>query len=233
MYHRFHSFAAFLRSLTELDLAHFYRPLSNRTIPSIFYPVWGLDPYGYHVVVFVLFFLTSWMLFQLVKRLTGRSLIGFLAAFYFSIHSINVYSTFDFAFTPDVLYGLFYMCAVCFFVEAERRHSRRWALASGGSFLLSLMSKEAALTLPAVLVFAHVMVLRPSALTIQAIPAYAGDLLRKMWLHIAVFIVYLTLIAGYLGVIRGSGGHMLMLSRNVPDNLITAFYWAFNLERDG
>src|SRR5258706_12246986 len=41
MYLRFHSVGEFLSSLIRLDMAHWYRPLSNRTIPSLFFPLLG------------------------------------------------------------------------------------------------------------------------------------------------------------------------------------------------
>jgi len=232
MYRRFHNFSAFFQSLIQLDLLHSYRPLSNRTIPSMFYSFWGLRPYGYHIVVLGLFFLTSCVLFQFVKRLTGRTLVAFLATFYFSIHSTNVYTTFDFAFSPDVLYGLFYICALWFFMECERQHSQMWSVASAACFALSLMSKEAAVTLPPVLVLFHIVFVRPPALTIRAVSSCVTDVLRKIWLQLAVFVMYLVFVVGYLGVVRGSGGYMLVLD-NVPGNLLTAVYWALNLKRTG
>src|SRR5205814_6466004 len=84
MYYRFRSVGEFLRGLVTLDVAHWYRPLSNRTIPSLLFPLFGLRPYGYHLVVFGFFFLTSCALFHFVKRLTGVVHVAFLAAFYFS-----------------------------------------------------------------------------------------------------------------------------------------------------
>src|SRR5215204_5447561 len=59
MYYRFRTLGDFFRALVTLDIAHWYRPLSNRVIPSLFYPVWGLEPYGYHLVVFICFFAVS------------------------------------------------------------------------------------------------------------------------------------------------------------------------------
>ena len=221
MYYRFHTFGEFLRGLVALDVAHWYRPLSNRTIPSLLFPLFGLRPYGYHLVVFGFFFLTSCVLFHFVKRLTGAVQVAFLAAFYFSVHSNNVYTTFDFAFMPDVLYGLFYICAVWFFMEWERRRRHLWYACSAACFVLSLMSKEAAVTLPAVLVLFHLIFIRGNII----------DALRKIWLHLVVFSIYATYVAGYLGV--GGGDYMLVPHRNVLTNFTTAVYWAFNLRRAG
>src|SRR6185503_11116016 len=130
MYYRFRGIGEFLRSLATLDVAHWYRPLSNRTIPSLLYPFLGLRPYGYHLVAFATFFATTCLVLAFLKNLTGRLSIAFLAAFYFSIHSIDIYTTYDFAFSPEVFYVFFYVCTIWFFLLGERQGSRAWRTAS-------------------------------------------------------------------------------------------------------
>src|SRR5437667_8481197 len=68
MYLRFHSVGQFLSGLISLDMAHWYRPLSNRTIPAVFFPLFGFRPYGYHVVMFALFAITSCVVFLFITR---------------------------------------------------------------------------------------------------------------------------------------------------------------------
>src|SRR5262245_22941101 len=143
MQYRFHSFGEFLKALGTLDVAHWYRPLSNRTIPSLFYPLWELEPYGYHLVVFGCFFAVSCLVFLFMRYVTGRISIAFPAAFCFSIHTNNFYTTYDFAFAPELFYVLFYIAATLLFIEGERRGSWQLRMASVAVFVLSLMSKEA------------------------------------------------------------------------------------------
>src|SRR5436190_21132102 len=86
-YLRFHSVGQFLSSLITLDVAHWYRPLSNRTIPALLFPLFGFRPFGYHIVMFALFAVTTCVAFLFITRVTGRQLAGFIVAFYFGIHS--------------------------------------------------------------------------------------------------------------------------------------------------
>src|SRR5207249_10492922 len=134
--------------------------------------------------------LASFALLHFVRRVPGAVHVAFLAACYFSVHSNNVYTTFVFAFMPDVLSRLFYIWAVWFFLEWERRRRHLWYACSAACFVLSLMSKEAAVTLPAVLVLFHLIFIRGNII----------DALRKIWLHLAVFAIYAMYVAGYLGV---------------------------------
>jgi len=224
MQYRFHSVGDFLRALGALDVAHWYRPLSNRTIPSLFYPVWELKPYGYHLVVFGCFFAVSCLVFLFLRYLTGRISIAFPAAFYFSIHSNNFYTTYDFAFAPELFYVFFYVAATWLFIAGERRGSWKLRLASAAAFVLSLMSKEAAVTLPAMLVLSYLAFVRGGR---------AGFLraLRAIGMHVVVWLAYLIYIVGYLRV--GAGSYMLSVGGNVLQNLSTVLYYAFNLRRDG
>jgi len=221
MYYRFRSVSEFLRGLVTLDVAHWYRPLSNRTIPSLLYPILGLRPYGYHLVFFACFFITTCAVFLFLKSLTGKLAAAFLGAFYFSIHSIDIYTTYDFAFSPEVFYVFFYVCTIWFFVEGARRDSRAWRAASVACCVLTLMSKEASATFPAMLLVTHLLFIGGGFL--RALKAIA--------MHVGVWIAYVIYIVWYLGV--GGGDYMLVVHTNVINNLVTGIFYALNLRRDG
>ena len=221
MYYRYRSVGEFLRGLITLDVAHWYRPLANRTIPSLLYPIFGLRPYGYHLVFFACFFVTTCTVFLFLKRVAGKLVPAFLGAFYFSIHSIDIYTTYDFAFATEVFYVFFYVCTVWFFLEGETRNSRAWRAASVACCVLTLMSKEASATFPAMLFVTHLLFVGGGFL--RALRAIAA--------HVVVWIAYLIYVVGYLGV--GGGDYMLVVHTNVINNLITGVYYAFNLHRDG
>jgi hypothetical protein len=221
MSYRFHSTGEFFQALPTLDIAHWYRPLSNRVIPSLFYPFWGLRPYGYHLVVFACFFTVSCLVFAFLHYLTKRISVAFPAAFYFSIHSNNVYTTYDFAFAPELFYVFFYVSSVWLFIEGERRESWMWRLGSALSFLLSLMSKEAAVTLPVMLVMTYVVLIGNRGLL---------PLLRASGIQLLIWTTYLAYIVVHLKV--GSGDYMLSIW-NIPGNSMRAVAFAFNLRLAG
>src|SRR5262245_5528392 len=104
MHYRFRSVGEFIHALATLDVAHWYRPLSNRMIPSLFYSWFGLEPLPYHLIVFASFFAVSCLVFGFLYYLTRNTGIAFIGAFYHSVHSSNVYTTYDFAFSPEILY---------------------------------------------------------------------------------------------------------------------------------
>jgi hypothetical protein len=221
MYYRFRGIGEFLRGLVTLDVAHWYRPLSNRTIPSLLYPFLGLRPYGYHLVVFACFFVATCTVFLFLRHLTGKLEAAFFGAFYFSIHSIDIYTSYDFAFSPEIFYVFFYVCTVWFFLKGEQENSRFWRTSSVVCCVLTLLSKEASSTYPAMLFIAHVVLIQKGV--IRAFRAIA--------VHVAIWAAYLIYVVWYLGV--GGGDYMLVVGKNVLNNLITAIFYALNLRRNG
>ena len=158
LYYRFRSVSEFIQGFYSLDSANWYRPLSSRTIPTLLYPFYGLEPYAYHVAVFVLFFLTTCVVYIFLRRLTGDALVAALGMTFFSLHSTNLYVTYDLAFAPELFYTSFYLLSLVFYLRwAAGNGTHRWYLASLGTFVLALMSKEAAVTLPANLALIAVM----------------------------------------------------------------------------
>ena len=220
MHYRFHSMGEFIRALVTLDVGNWYRPLSNRIIPSVFYSSFGLEPFPYHLVVFASFFALSCLVLGFLDYVTRNHVIAFIGAFYFSIHSSNVYPTYDFAFSPEVFYVFFYVSSVWIFIEGERRGSRRWRAVSAVLFTLSLMSKEAAVSLPAMLVVSHLALVRTGW----------KSALRASAIHFGVLALYTAYIVGFLKV--GGGDYMLGI-HNVPRNLISAIAYAFNFRIQG
>ena len=55
--HRYQSWSEVAQAFVSLDSHGWYRPLSHRFIPSLFFPIFGMDPGPYHLPVFGLFLL--------------------------------------------------------------------------------------------------------------------------------------------------------------------------------
>src|SRR5262249_7391197 len=126
--HRFQNWNEFFRALYTLDVANWYRPLSGQTIPSVFFHWFGLNPYGYHWVTFILFFTTTCVVFLFFRVLTQDFVASAAGTLFFSLHWVNVYVTYDFAFTPELLYATFYLLSCIAYLRSAK--SNRWYLLS-------------------------------------------------------------------------------------------------------
>jgi hypothetical protein len=212
MSHRFRSWGEFFHALYTLDVANWYRPLSSQTIPSVFFHWFGFNPYGYHWIVFLLFFAMTCLVFVFLRDLTRSFTASASGTVFFSIHSINVYVTYDFAFAPELFYASFYLLSCIAYLRGA--NSRRWYLLSILFFLLALMSKEAAVTLPGNIVLLTLF--------------YSAKRDKKhLLLFFGIFAIYYLYIVRFLKV--GAGDYVLAIHKDLLSRMGDSFLWAFNL----
>jgi hypothetical protein len=226
------SIGEFAYGFTKLDAGGWYRPLSQRLVESLLQPLFGLNPVPYRFVTFVLFLSCTILVFTLIRRLTGRLLPAAIGTVFFATHVTNAYTTYDVAFTPEILYTSFYILSVAAWFQYLQEGRSRSAVASLIFLVGGLLSKEAAVTIPIVL--ALLWLLLPAARN-----AYV---LRWLAAHYAILAIYLVAVVGYLGVggldIRrflespgrtGLVGYELVIGDNILESLGTAWQWLFGL----
>jgi hypothetical protein len=238
--HRATTVTGYLEEFIRLNPSGWYRPLANELIESILYPVAGLHPVPYRIPVYLAFIAITLCVYTLGFVLAGRRITAAIAAYLFSIHSVNAYTTFDVGFMPELLYSFFYLAAVLAFFRYVNTQSRTGYRLSLFCFVASLMSKEAALTLPATL-FLTVLLFSPEGGPLRARFVRA---LRAIAPHIAIVMVYLVFAIGYLHVIGIStasllnqsqapnpGDYIPLFNAGLLKNADLALSWAFNLPR--
>jgi len=238
--HRATSISGFMKEFVELNPSGWYRPLANELFESILYPFAGLQPIPYRIPVYVVFFAITIAVYALALKLTRRHLTAALAAFFFSIHNANAYTTYDLGFIPELQYTLFYIVAVLCFLRYFENGNRTAYVLSLVFFIAGLLSKEAAVTLPGTLFVAAVLY-DPVSKTFGARLSRA---MRSIAPHALVLVAYLFLAIGYLQVQGFSiarmfdssqelnyGDYVPVVNGAVLKNADVALSWAFNLPR--
>ena len=128
-----------------------YHPLTMLSI-GINYIISGFDPFSYHFVNWLLHILNTALVFLFVYKISGKK--NFVAAFtaiIFGVHPMHVESVAWISERKDVLYALFFLLALLQywrFLETGKRSGYILCLVF---FILSLLSKPAAIILPLVL----------------------------------------------------------------------------------
>ena len=150
-------------SLTALVNDHWY-PLTIISF-ALDYTFWGLDPTGYHLTNVILHLLNTLLVFFLATRLftigngndtaygTGPLVTGVVTALLFALHPLHVESVAWVTERKDVLYAFFFLLSITFYLEyvcGSGKKTLYYALMLL-SFVLSLMSKPMAVTLPVAL----------------------------------------------------------------------------------
>lgn len=150
---------------TSFLMGH-YIPLTWMTF-GLDYLLWGINPAGYHFTSLLLHVVNAVLFYFVARRLlwartSGAAdqgpavkLGGAVAALLFAIHPLRVESVAWATERRDILCGLFFLLAVLAYLRAvetrDAARAGRWWVASLGAFTAALLSKQAAMPLPAVL----------------------------------------------------------------------------------
>ena len=153
-------------SLTSLVVSNWH-PLAMLS-HAIDYRLFGLNPWGHHLTSIIIHALNTFLLFILVHTLYLRARVGvnadasralyalitaLTASLLFGTHPIHVESVAWMSERKDVLFGFFYLFSVILYLGSTKRESswKAYYAAAFFSFLLALLSKPMAVSLPVVL----------------------------------------------------------------------------------
>jgi len=154
-----------------------YHPLTLLSY-SLDYYFSGLDPFGYRLTNLTLHLLNSLLVFWLIYLLSQNTAVALIVAFFFAIHPLQVEPAVWVSSRKDVLYSFFFLGAIISYIRSRRERDTELSAAGAGRrgaladpirqsafkfgcnrfyylslilFVLSLLSKAMAITLPVVL----------------------------------------------------------------------------------
>lgn len=182
--------SGFLKSFTDVPPHSYWHPVTLISY-LVDYALWGQAPWGYHLVniifhasnTFLVFVLTLSLFRHSASRLSEFSALtaASVASLLFALHPLHVESVAWVAERKDMLYAFFFILSILAYLEyAAAASRRRWPLyaASLIFFILSLMSKPMAVTLPFVLIIMDVYPLErtrgvnPKKLILEKVPFF-------------------------------------------------------------
>ncbi len=232
-----------LRWMFTTHLMGHYMPVTWITY-GLDYLVWGLDPFGFHLTNIALHAANVGLLYVVARRLldlawrpgvmdgAGLSVGAGFAALAFGVHPLRVESVAWITERRDVLCGFFYLLTVLLYLryttaEPGTRARRIAYGAAVGCFVLALLSKSMAVTLPAVLLILDTYPLRRLRLqTSREAFADAGRLLREKvpFLVATVMVSAAAFLALWSGASATSWQRLGLLERLALSAYSVAFY---------
>jgi tetratricopeptide (TPR) repeat protein len=144
-------FTANVWSFQGPTVTNYYRPMMTLGY-LIGYKIFGMQPYGFHLVSLLLHALIVGLVFALTKRLTRDRGWAFVAGAWFALLPIHTESVAWIAAVTDLELTFFYLITFGLFLALARpggRGSARLLAVMVATFILALLSKEQAMTLPA------------------------------------------------------------------------------------
>jgi protein O-mannosyl-transferase len=128
-----------------------YQPLTMLSF-ALEYHFFGLNPSIFHATNMILHLLNVVLVFILIRKLTSDNLSAFIVSLFFGIHPLHVESVAWISERKDVLYTTFYLLGLISYIHyLQVKKSGFWFL-SILLFILSLLSKSAAVTFSLVIV---------------------------------------------------------------------------------
>ncbi|HXT02410.1 MAG TPA: BTAD domain-containing putative transcriptional regulator [Elusimicrobiota bacterium] len=190
-----------------------YVPLSLLTF-SVDFALWGMNPAGYHLTNALLHAANAGLFYLLCRELLSFggetrddrwAAAG--AALFWALHPLRVQSVAWIAERRDVLCGFFFLLSLLFWLRSLRPGKLRGARGkawSFGMFLLSLLSKAAAIPLVLVLVLLDVWPLRRPLRSL------------KTWTEKLPFAALAALFAVLAAAAQGKGGGLVVAGKVEP-----------------
>lgn len=167
-----------------------YHPLTM-LIYAIEYQFFGLNAGGYHAVSLLLHLLIVILVFYVVLSLSNRKEVALVASLLFGIHPLHVESVAWASELKDLLYTFFFLASWLCYLRYLKEPKRKFYFYCLFLFLLSLLSKGMAVSLPVVLLLTDY---------------FKGRKLNaKAWLEKAPFFA-LSIIFGIVAIIAQKSG---------------------------
>lgn len=111
--------------------------------------LWGLNPKPYHAVNVALHAINGVLLFLVLRRLAIPA--AWLGALLWTLHPVNVESVAWITELKNTQSGLFFFCAVLWYLRFEAAGRRRWYLLAVAGGAAAVLSKPSTVVLPVVL----------------------------------------------------------------------------------
>jgi len=119
---------------------------------TVEYHFFGANPYVYHTTNLIFHLFNCILVFWLFFLISKNDYIAFIVSLLFAIHPMHVESVAWISERKDVLYSFFFLSAlISYFYYINRNCSARYFIFSMLFFILSLLAKPMAITMPAVL----------------------------------------------------------------------------------
>lgn len=115
------------------------------------FEIYGLKPGEHHLTNIVLHATTAILLFLALRRMTGTLWRSAFVAAVFAVHPLRAESVAWVSERKDVLCGVFFMLTLWAYAGYAQKKGAWWYLAALFSFLLAIMSKPVAVTMPFIL----------------------------------------------------------------------------------
>jgi Flp pilus assembly protein TadD len=124
-----------------------HRPL-RAALLAVQFHFFGANPTGFRAVSLLLHVLNGVLVFAIFRKVLGRPWPSLFTALIFVVHPVQTESVAYVSGQRDVLFTTFYLAGFLSFVQYRHTQRALWLGAAAAAYVMGLMSKEMAITLP-------------------------------------------------------------------------------------
>lgn len=151
--------------------SNFYRPVQVISF-MIDYRIWKTNPLGYHLTNLFFHLLSIILVYFFISRIFSPD-AGLLASLMFAVHPINTEAVTYIAGRADPISTFFFLAALLLYIRFKAANRPGLLFLSVASFAVSLLTKEAVLIFPLVLILYDVLISAQRAADLKSMRPYA------------------------------------------------------------
>ena len=194
-----------------------YRPFVPMSY-ALDYKVWGLDPFGYHLTNILLHICNAFIVFLLLRSLFRQYIPVLFGALIFLVHPVQTEVVSWIAGRGNLLFLFFYLLALLAYIRFKESRNRWLYIGSVFLFIMSLLSREMAITLPLILILYAVLFgdnRKAGRIALESLPYFIlagifvyvrysiiGSVAQGDWWTGDFFTTFLTMLTGMLYYIK-------------------------------
>lgn len=200
-----------------------YRPMATQVFYFLDWKFFNLNPLPMHILLFILFFGIISLVYKIAKELTNSGKAAIITTALYAVSATH-FGQLYFLATQEIIYGFFFFLTAWFFIKHLGAGKTKFIVSSFVGFLLTLASKESAVTLPFVLGTIYIFVRLRDRKRIEA---------RKIF---AVLAPFFAVLVGYLymrffhyGFAKGDSYLWAFVPKRIANSLSWYSLWSLNL----
>lgn len=213
----------FYTNWVQAQGTQFYRPFISLTL-ALDYLFWKANPVGYHITNFLYQVASSILLFLCTRRLfkykstAEAQTVGFLAGAFFAACPLHAEVVSWIIARVDSVQTTFLLASLWMYLRArDQVNPTASKVISFSCFVVALMSKEMAITLPPTLVLLEMMKSEKASLIDRV-----KDAVKATWQYWLLFAIYMGVRTAALGTI--SGGYAGSIGQGLSSSLYKRFF---------
>src|SRR3989339_204603 len=192
----------------------YWRPLSVPIFFAFNKIFFGLNPFGYHLIVFGIFFLLILCVYQLFVLLVGDRKIALIAPSLYAVWPIHFMSLSWLSTSSYIISPFFQVISFIYFIKYTQNTKKHLLSISFAAFFLALASSELALVLP-LIIFGWGYLIKNK------------NYLKELRPYLAIIAIYL-IVRFFIFPIPAKHQYQITINHLIFDNLIWYLGWALN-----